>query len=165
MTKKMLMTRYRVLWVVVGVLGMTALMSVAGAFSGSANNVVENIEHAVFGAGAAVESFPGESLGGTLNSEPTSLTAADEWQATNSLYNYGDLEVDGTSYLEGAVGAASSTPHGQLAVGAGGDVTSTLSMGKFCMLAGQEDGTDVYVILAVDQANGAPFATTTVSCF
>lgn len=63
------------------------------------------------------------------------------------------------------VGVVSSTPMGQLSVGAGGGVSSTISTGKFCMYAGQEDGTMVYVILGANQVTGHPFATTTVSCF
>ncbi len=63
------------------------------------------------------------------------------------------------------VGVVSSTPFGQLSIGAGGAVSSTISVGKFCMFAGQEDGTNVYVILGKNQPNNQPFATTTVSCF
>lgn len=70
------------------------------AFSGNVKVVVE---------GDYIEaSSQGQSgmLGGSYTSEPTHLTASDDWQAVNSLFEYGDLEVDGTSYFDGAVNMA-----------------------------------------------------------
>lgn len=49
---------------------------------------------------------PKSSLGGNYTSEPTYLTSSDDWQAVNSLFEYGDLEVVGTSYLRGTVSAS-----------------------------------------------------------
>lgn len=65
------------------------------------------------------------------------------------------------------VGIASSTPAftAQLAIGEGGTASSTISAGRFCMYAEQEDGTGVYLILGASQANNQPFATSTTSCF
>ena len=87
--------------------------------------------------------------------------------ATADFTIEGDTETDlfSVDASEDKVGIASSTPFGLLGIGDGGTATSTLSMGKFCMYAGQENGTAVYVILGANQANGQPFATTTVSCF
>lgn len=64
-----------------------------------------------------------------------------------------------------SVGIASSTPFGQLGIGAGGNTSSTISAGKLCIYAGQEDGTPVYVYLATNLASGSPFVTSSVSCF
>ena len=63
------------------------------------------------------------------------------------------------------LGVASSTPFAQFSVGAGGSASSTISTGKFCMYAGQENGVNVYVYLKASAANNQPFATTTTSCF
>lgn len=43
-----------------------------------------------------------QNFGGSYTSEPTNLTRSDDWQAVNSLFEYGDFEVDGTSYFDGA---------------------------------------------------------------
>lgn len=63
------------------------------------------------------------------------------------------------------IGIASTTPFAQLGVGAGGAATSTVSTGKFCMYAGQVNGTMVYITLGDNQPANQPFATSTISCF
>ncbi|KKR97657.1 MAG: hypothetical protein UU49_C0026G0012 [Candidatus Magasanikbacteria bacterium GW2011_GWC2_41_17] len=96
------------------------------------------------------------SASGTLAVIGNATLTADLTIDTNTLY---------VSSSNNKVGVVSSTPFAQLSIGAGGAVSSTISVGKFCMYAGQENGVNVYVILGANQANNQPFATTTVSCF
>lgn len=85
----------KALWVVVGVLGIAGLVGVVSAYSGGTPKVVVE--------GDYIEAGQSESLGGSYTSEPTWLTASDDWMAVNSIYEYGDLEVNGTSYFDGTV--------------------------------------------------------------
>jgi hypothetical protein len=93
----------RILWGTLLFLGALALVVSASAFSGSAHVVVEG-DYIAATPDLGVE----QVLGGSFSSDPSNLTASDEWQAVNSLYEYGDLEVDGTTYLDGAVQLAST---------------------------------------------------------
>ena len=52
----------------------------------------------------------------------------------------GSLSSGGAGLFAGSVTVVSSTPYAQLSIGAGDAVTSTISMGKFCMYAEEEDG-------------------------
>jgi len=98
-TKKKLIVRNRILFSFVGLLGVVALIGTVMAYSGTAGGVVENANNVYFNT--PVE--PIGMIGGSLTSEPTYLTYSDDYQAVNSLYEYGDLEVAGTAYLTGAV--------------------------------------------------------------
>jgi hypothetical protein len=103
-----------------------------------------------------VDSSGNVSASGTLAVIGNTTLTANLTVDTDTLY------VDSSN---NKVGVVSSTPFAQLSIGAGGAVSSTISVGKFCMYAGQENGVNVYVKLGANQAANQPFATTTVSCF
>lgn len=109
-------------------------------------------------------SFANASSTGTLSVATINSTTGAISFDNENLTTTGTLAA-GALVTTGNVGAASSTPMANLSVGAGGTASSTISMGKFCMYAGQEDGVNVYVILGANQPANQPFATTTVSCF
>ena len=114
----------------------------------------------------------------TINSTQLGVASTTPWgvlsveQATETysfvVGNYGSstpsLIVRGVNG-NGRVGVASSTPFAQFSVGDGGSATSSISTGKFCLYAGQENGVSVYVRLNASAANNQPFATSTTSCF
>ena len=106
----------------------------------------------------------------TYDSGYFSVDSSGNVSATGTLTVFGTVTIDTDSLVVNAttnkVGVVSSTPYGQLSVGAGGlSTSSTISVGKFCMYAVQENGIGVYVVLAANQPNNQPFATSTVSCF
>ncbi len=84
------------------------------------------------------------------------------------LNEIGDFIVDtDTLFVDNStdrVGISTSTPYGDLGIG-NGTASSTISAGRLCIEAAQEDGTVIYLYLGVGQANGAPWATSTTSCF
>lgn len=148
-------TKKAAVWSLVAILGLFTTFGVVSAFSGSAQNVAE--DGGVINVYNEITDGIGAVLGGGTR-YPNGLSA----DSTSPEPG----EVRGTSFNATAtLGVVSSTPFGQLSVGAGGDVTSTISVGKFCMYAGQENGVDVYVYMSANLPAGSPFATTTVSCF
>lgn len=122
-----------------------------------------------FVIGSSTETWLKVDSSGLLTvAKGTTLSSTLAVTATTTLSS--DLIVDTNSLVVDAannkVGVASTTPFGQLSIGTGGIVaTSTISAGKFCMLASQENGVSVYVRLTSTGANGSPFATSTTSCF
>jgi hypothetical protein len=80
----------------------------------------------------------------------------------------GNLSVDtNTLYVDAAnnkVGIGSSTPSSALSVGANMTSTSTMMVGRLCLIAAQENGTIVYLRLGANQAANQPFATSTIPC-
>ncbi|OJI07721.1 hypothetical protein BK004_00525 [bacterium CG10_46_32] len=106
---------------------------------------------------------------GIASTTPWGLLAIEQATESNSflVMNQGSstasFVVKGVNG-NGRVGIATSSPSAMLSIG-GASATSTLSMDKFCMYAGQENGVHVYVYLATSAANNSPFATTTTSCF
>ena len=84
----------------------------------------------------------------------------------NLLFDTSTLVGDQTN---NKVGVASSTLFGQLSVGAGlagtSAATSTISTGRLCWYAGQENGENVFVYLSDSAPNRQPFATSSTSCF
>ena len=136
-----------------------------GRFSvDSSGNVFASGTLSVFGATA---SFGGNILPTANNSNDFGAfgTAYKDAYVSSTLF-VGDLSD--LLYIDkpnSKIGMGSSTPFGKVSFGLGGAVTSTISTGKFCMYAGQENGTNVFIILGANQANNQPFATTTVSCF
>lgn len=124
MTKAKLTMQNRILWGAVSLLALLAVSSVVSAYAGGAKVVVEGdyIE--------ASTSLGGEGvLGASYTSEPTHLTYSDDWMAINSLYEYGDLEVDGTAYFDGDTRASSFVRTGSIATFT---VTSTASAANVC---------------------------------
>lgn len=107
MKKKQLTIQNRILFGLVGVLSLVAIAGVARADSGDfleqvRREVIAQVVEILVGTGIA------PSLGGSYTSEPGHLTASDDWQGTNSLYEYGDLEVNGESWFDGALYASST---------------------------------------------------------
>jgi len=101
----------------------------------------------------------------SLTSDTGAISFSNESLTTTGTLAAGNTSITGALNATLKLGVASTTPFGQLGVGAGGQATSTISVGKFCMYAGQENGVNIYIILGASQPTGHPFATTTVSCF
>jgi len=98
MTNKKLTIRNKILFGLVGILSFVVLVgSVSATPGGFWEIVAEKVASSLLGQ------IENETLGGSYTSEPTHLTASDDWMAINSLFEYGDFEVDGTSYFDGAV--------------------------------------------------------------
>jgi len=142
-TKKKLIVRNRILFSLVGLLGIATIVGTTMAYSGSASNVVEHADNVNVGVQAPMAGM----IGGTLTSEPTHLTYSDDYQSVNSLYEYGDLEVDGTTYLDGAVEMSSTlSASGEVTLGDtetgdlvenGGMTTITTSSATYTLTAAQ----------------------------
>ena len=98
-TKKKLVMKNRILFSLVGLLCIGGLVTGVMAYSGTAGGVIEHADNVFIGS----TNEPVGMVGGSLTSDPTYLTYSDDYQAVNSLYEYGDLEVAGTTYLTGAV--------------------------------------------------------------
>lgn len=148
-----------------GTLGVTSLATLSGGFIAPSSTVTGSFTAAgplnASSSIIATGSLTMNQTAGTFNLGKFYADASGNVSASGTLLiNSNTLVASATK-----VGVVSSTPYGQLSVGAGGAVTSTISVGKFCMYAGQEDGTNVYIVLGKNQPNNQPFATTTVSCF
>jgi len=108
----------------------------------------------------------------TLSVETTAGDNAFMIGSTTSTYltvnSIGDFFVDtDTLFVDNStdrVGISSSTPMSQLSIGTG-SATTSISVGRLCLSAEQDDGSTLYVWLSSGQANGAPWATSTTSCF
>ncbi len=124
---KKLKLQNKILFGLVGVLSLVAVANFVRAGSEfSWDRVESKVAEMLFGQ------LQGGNLGGTLSSEPTNLTASDDWQAVNSLYEYGDLEVDGTTYLDGGLSAASTTIGGASTTIAILVPTTTITAAQIC---------------------------------
>lgn len=126
---------------------------------------------ATVGIVAATTSTIGANIltDGTLGAGATTLSGALA-MGTNGITTTGNIAF-ATASSTGAMkvaslGIASSTPAAgfQLSIGSGAAASSTVSMGKFCLYAGQENGTMVYIRLGSNQAANQPFATSTIPC-
>ena len=104
--------------------------------------------------GIIASSTPFGNVGIEQGTETNSLWIANTGSTTPSLVVLG---VNGN----GKVGIASSTPFAQLGIGTAG-ATSTISVGKFCMLGTDPAGRLLYITLAT--SGNAAFATSTTSC-
>lgn len=91
----------------------------------------------------------------------TTLSAATTTISTGLIVDTNTLLVDG---INNRVGIGSTTPAATLGIGTSMTSTSTIMMGKFCMITAQENGTVVYLRLGSNQAANSPFATSTTPC-
>lgn len=101
------------------------------------------------------------TVAGTLGAGATTITnlTASGNLAFATASSTGQVKV-------ASLGIASTTPAAgfQLSIGTGASASSTISMGKFCMYAVQEDGVAVYLRLGSNQPANQPFATSTIPC-
>lgn len=104
--------------------------------------------------GIMASTSPFGQVGIEQGTETNSVWVANTGSTTPSLVVLG---VNGN----GKVGIASSTPFAQLGIGTLG-ATSTISVGKFCMLGTDPAGRLLYVTLAT--SGNTAFATSTTSC-
>ena len=117
-----------------------------------------------FVIGSSTETYLQVTSNGVLRGNVSAGDIADfRWDGTtNTHLLFADVSTE-------KVGIGSSTPFAQLTVGAGlagtGAATSTISTGRFCMYAGQENGENIFVYLSDSAPNRQPFATSTTSCF
>ncbi|MDO8667580.1 MAG: hypothetical protein Q7K35_00580 [bacterium] len=100
-----------------------------------------------------------------ITSDTGSISFSNENLTTTGNLAFATASSTGQVKVD-TLGVASTTPANgyQLSVGNGASASSTVSMGKFCMFAGQEDGTMVYIRLSSTAANNSPFATSTIPC-
>lgn len=113
--------RNRALWVVIFLVALVGTVMVAKAFSGSAQNVTENGNINVtnnFPAGTAVK-MGGEDvmIGAAVAGDATHLSQEPKPTAFGSTYFSSDVEVDGTTYLDGPLTTVGLTTLGSTTVG------------------------------------------------
>jgi hypothetical protein len=146
MTQENKLSVYKGLLAVVGVL---AIVGVAHAFSGSAQNVTENGDIHVYNGVPAkqVVGSEGEERVGAVASQASRISTSPAPTAVDKLFVDGDQEVDGTAYFDGEISGAATTTVRRFIQG--GTVTSLTDVATSTLTAAQICNSSVLKITPV----------------
>ena len=142
----------------------TGTVKLAGVDSDSAgisfNSVnFTSVGDIAFGTASSTGIFKSAQIQSTTGN----ISFNDDNLSTTGTLAAGNTVITGLLTASTNVGAASTSPLMQLGIGTG-QATSTISMGKFCMFAEQENGVAVYIRLSAFALADQPFATSTTPC-
>jgi len=147
-----------------GTASSTGTVKLAGVDSDSAgisfNSVnFTSVGDIAFGTASSTGIFKSAQIQSTTGN----ISFNDDNLSTTGTLAAGNTVITGLLTASTNVGAASTSPLMQLGIGTG-QATSTISMGKFCMFAEQENGVAVYIRLSAFALADQPFATSTTPC-
>lgn len=108
----------------------------------------------------------GSSTATWLKVDASGLLTVAKGATFSSTLAAGNTTITGTLTADTKIGIASTTPFGQLGVGAGSTATSTISTGKFCMFVADQKGRSYWITLNMDSPGTSQslFATSTIPC-